>query len=488
MGGMNETEGDHQWPQNTGSLRPGRRQFVGGFLAASLLAFGPKTAQAARADGFSTETTKAINGARSAMYFTRWGAGAHDGRSWQNAMPIERLSKSQALVMPGNALLIGVDPAKPFVYELGRKKPQVFVRKSGSNDAPIIIAAGATAGVEGLNLPSVAGDDMQFRSVAPWSVKTFGKTKGPPFFIGIENDASHILLAGFRMEGTSADGFFKFRSGKIRSADFDDITFSDVDAVSVGRVIEADEGSRLTNITVRNCRAFGIIRGFARFHNLSQSTLRDLDLDANHLDAGAKNVCQLIAVEKGADILFENILLKNAISTKTLPDGSPGYTQGDGIVCEKGTKRVRIRNCHGSSMGDAAFDLKTVDVTVEDSSSEDCKFGARVWSAGKNLIRNCTFIRPVTRAATEGCCIQVSGQCDVVDTKLQAGDGTFALGLNRLKRGEPPIVRLHGGSIQLDGEAGLARTNATGTVELHDVAVNGELRTETYHLDNNTAR
>jgi hypothetical protein len=484
----NDAKGDRQWLEEAASLRPGRRQFVGGFLAAGLLAFAPKMAQAARADGFSTETTKAINAARSVKYFTRWGTGAHDGLSWRNAMPIEWLSKSQALVVPGDALLIGVDPAKPYVYELGRKKPQVFLRKSGNNEAPIIVAAGIAAEAEVLSLPSAVGDDMQFQNVAPWSVKTFGKTKGPPFFIGIENDASHLLLAGFRMEGTSADGFFKFRSGKARSADFDDITFSDIEAVSVGRVIEADEGARLSNITVRNCRAFGIVRGFARFHNLSHSTLRDLDLDANHLDAGAKNVCQLIAVEKGADILFENILLKNAISTKTLPDGSPGYTQGDGIVCEKATQRVTIRNCHGSSMGDAAFDLKTVDVTIENSSSVDCKFGARVWSAGKNLIRDCSFSRPVTRAATEGCCIQVSGLCDVVDTKLQAGDGTFALGLNQLKRGEPPIIRLHGGAIQLDGGAGLARTNATGTVELHDVAVNGEMRTETYHLDNNTVR
>ncbi|MDY0872563.1 hypothetical protein [Dongia rigui] len=467
--------------------RLNRRQFAQMMLAAGLVALGKRQAWAAIADGFSAETQKAIAAARSVKYFTRWGNGGHSGENWSNAMPLQWLSKSQALAGPGDALLLAVDPAKPALFELGRKKPQVFLRNAGTADAPIIVMAGVVNDAGALALP--AGDDAgaQFRSVAPWSVAEFNRGKGAPFFIGIEKGAAHALLAGFRMEGTSGDGFFKFRSGKTKSADFNGFTFADIAGTNVGRVIETDEGSRLRNITVRDCRAFGIIRGFARFHDLSQAVFRNLDLDANNLDAGAKNVCQLIAITKGSDILFENVKLSNAISTKTLADGSPGYTQGDGIVTESGTSRVTIRNCHGSNMGDAAFDLKTRNVTIEKSGSDNCKFGARIWAMGDNLIRDCDFREPVSRGNSAGCCVQVTGQCEIVDTKLQAGDGTFAFGLNKLKSMEPPVIRMHGGAIDLRQGATLAHSNATGVIELHDVAVNGEMRSETITVDSSTA-
>ncbi|MBI2257161.1 MAG: hypothetical protein HYU58_21250 [Proteobacteria bacterium] len=463
-----------------------RRRFTQMLLAAGMLKIGASPARAAVADGFSPATQKAIGGARSFKYFTRWGNGGHSGESWKNAMPLQWLAKSQALARPGDALLLAVDPAKPALFELGRKKPQIFLRNAGTASDPVIVMAGVVNEAGILALPTGDSPDAQFRSVAPWSIAEFNRSKGAPFFLGLEKGAGHILLAGFSMEGTSGDGFFKFRSGKPKSADFDDITFADISGMNVGRIIETDEGSRLSNITVRDCRALGIIRGFARFHNLSQSSFRNLDLDANNLDAGAKNVCQLIAIAKGSEILFENVQMRNAISTKTLPDGSPGYTQGDGIVCEKGTSRITIRNCHGSNMGDAAFDLKTKDVTIEKSGSDKCKFGARIWVAGNNLIRDCDFREPVSRGNAAGCCVQVTGQCDIVDTKLQAGEGTFAFGLNKLKSSEPPMIRMRGGSIELRDGATLAHSNASGVIELHDVAVNGEMQSETIQVNSST--
>ncbi|WP_374651099.1 right-handed parallel beta-helix repeat-containing protein [Dongia sp.] len=457
-------------------------------LAAGLLKISARHAAASVASGFSPDSQVQIDAAKSFRYVTRKGAGSHDGQDWRNAMPVNWVSKAQAAAAPGAAFLIGSEPVDPHPIELGRKKPQIFLRTSGTKETPIIVLAGDIAGNDSLMLPAPDDAAPRFRNVDPWSVETFGKSKGAPFFLGIERDASHIFLAGFRMAGTSGDGFFKFRHGKAKSASFDGITFADIAGTDIGRVIETDQGAKLSNIVIRDCRAFGIVRGFARFHHLAQSVLRDLDLDANGLDGGAKNVCQLIAVDKGTDILFENITLRNAVSTKTLAGGGEGYTQGDGIVCESGTRNVTIRNCHASNMGDAAFDLKTSGVKIEKSSSEHCKFGARIWSKAENLIRDCTFRQPVTRAGTEGCCIQVSGLCDIVNTTLQVGDGTFALGFNKLKRGDTPVIRMHGGAIELSADGGLARGNATGILELHDVAVNGETRSGSHHLENNILR
>jgi hypothetical protein len=215
-----------------------------------------------------------------------------------------------------------------------------------------------------------------------------------------------------------------------------------------------------------------------------------LELDADNMDAGGKNVCQLIAIEAGEDILFEDVTLKNAVSTKKSADGkTKGYVQGDGIVCERKTRNVTFRRCHGSGMGDAAFDLKTTDVTMEGCTTDKCKFGARIWTASNNIIRDCSFTNPATHGGgTSGACVQASGTLEIVDTKLQAGKGTSAIVLHTLPGGKPPAVRMRGGSIQLDDGAALATANGQGTLELTDVVVNGEKRTTTYQLDKNPVR
>src|SRR5262249_39519316 len=150
-----------------------------------------------------------------------------------------------------------------------------------------------------------------------------------------------------------------------------------------------------------------------------------------------------------------------------------GYVQGDGIVCERGTKNVTLRRCHGSGMGDAAFDLKTTDAVIEDSSTDSCKYGARIWSHSNNVIRRCDFRNPKSSGKIKGACIEAVGQVEVIDTKLQAGPGTVAIKLQPSKKGIDPVVRVRGGSIQLDGDAELAFANGAGVVELHQVAVNG---------------
>jgi hypothetical protein len=234
---------------------------------------------------------------------------------------------------------------------------------------------------------------------------------------------------------------------------------------------------------VENCTATGVVRGFGRFRQISQSIFRQLNIDADRLDAGVKNACQLISIESGDDILFEDVILKNAISTK-----KDSYVQGDGIVCERKTRNITLRRCQGSGMGDAAFDLKTTDVTLENCSTDDCKFGARIWTQGNNVIRDCSFSNPRTRGGTSGACVQASGTLEITNSKFQAGKGTSAIALHMLGKDKPPHVRIKGGSIQLDDTAALATTNGIATLELQDVSVNGEMRTQVYQLNKNLIR
>jgi hypothetical protein len=406
--------------------------------------------------------------------FTSSGAGDEDGRDWRNAMPVDALSKALGSARPGSGFLIGFDPAGT-PHAIG--KGQIRIKASGTEDNPVFVEAGLIADDNGI---AAAPQDVAafFKSARPWSLEDFGK-RGSSYF-ALANGASHLRISGFRIDGTPADGFFKFRAEQPTT--FEDIVFSGIEARNVGRVIETERGAMLRDLRVTDCRAVGIVRGFARFRNLADSTLRNLELDSANMDGGSNNVCQLIAVSAGENLLFENIVLRNALNLPPPPkEGKePGYVQGDGIVCERNTTNVTVRNCHASFMGDGGFDLKTTNVTIEDSSTDSCKFGARVWAEGDNVIRRCNFRNPISRNDTQGACIQAGGTLQIIDTKLHAGRGTAAIALSQKKDRNAPLVMMRGGSIETEGDGAVVHANASGVLELYDVMVNGVAITDRY--------
>jgi hypothetical protein len=458
--------GDH----HVRGRRPGprrelsRRQALLAALAGLLAGVG---AHRLRADAIPTKHVAVTAKPNSVRLFTVAGAGDKDGRDWQNAMPIGALSEALARARPGSGFLIGFNPAdEPIALERGR----ILVKASGDENNPLFVQAGLIAD-EQLVAPAAGDQAPQFKSARLWSVESFGR-RGSSFF-AIGGGASHLRLSGFRVDGTPADGFFKFR-GK-QAATFSDIVISGIEARNVGRIIETERGATLHNLTVSDCRAIGIVRGFARFRNLTNSVLRDLELDAANLDAGSKNVCQLIAMSAGENVLFENITLRNALNQPPPPEQGkePGYVQGDGIVCERQTRNITVRNCHASNMGDGGFDLKSTNVTMEDCTTDSCKFGARIWAEGDNVIRRCDFRNPVSRNDTMGACVQAGGTLEILDSRLQAGPGTVAVSLSHKKDRTPPKVIMRGGVIETADKDDVAHGNGDGVLELYDVLVNG---------------
>jgi hypothetical protein len=161
------------------------------------------------------------------------------------------------------------------------------------------------------------------------------------------------------------------------------------------------------------------------------------------------------------------------VNTPKPKNGKPGYVQGDGIVTERKTSKVTIRRCQASGMGDGGFDLKSTDAVIEDSKTDSCKYGARIWSESDNVIRRCEFRNPQSRGNIRGACIQAGGRLQIIDTKLHAGPGTAAIQLHKLPKGNVPMVIMQGGSIETEGDAVVAAATDGGVLELHDVMVNG---------------
>jgi hypothetical protein len=465
---------DERMQRHAGRTLMSRRQALSVTLAGLLSGLGMSRARADQVDPGSQVAT-----ARPTFLklFTASGAGDKDGRDWRNAMPIEALSKEINAARPGAGFLIGFDPAGA---PLALDTDQIRINASGAEGNPVFLQAGVMAegaGIAAAPEPAAAF----FKSARPWSLEDFGR-RGSSYF-ALTDGASHLRISGFRIDGTPADGFFKFR-GKEATI-FEDIVFSDIEAKNVGRVIETDRGAVLRNITVADCRAVGIVRGFARFRNLSDAVLRNLELDAANMDAGGEDVCQLISVVAGENLLFENLVLRNALNQPPPPEEGkkPKYVQGDGIVCERETANVTIRKCHASAMGDGGFDLKSTNVTMEDCTTDSCKFGARIWVRGENVIRRCDFRNPVSRNDTQGACVQAGGTLQIIDSKLHAGPGTVAIHLSHKKNREGPVVVMRGGSIQLDGNGAVVHANGDGVLELHDVMVNGVATTKRYAFE-----
>lgn len=467
-----------EWPKKKGdagrvaTIVLTRRGAILAMSAAFLSKAGASGSLAQSSEADSVTEVAANAGPKSVRVVTAKGAGDEDGRDWDNAMPIGALANALSNASPGVAFRIGFDRAGAETVALDTA--QIYVKTSGGKDNPILIEAGILAADTAIEAPARDAPPF-FKNTRGWSLDRFGKRGNPPCYFAIAKGASHLRFAGFRLEGTPADGFIKFRAKKDRPEKFDDIVISGIEARNVGRIIETDRGAALENVVIEDCRAFGIVRGFARFRRLSDSVLRNLHLDAEHLDAGGKNICQLLSLEAGDNVRFEDIVLRDAVNLPSKKEGrEQGYVQGDGIVCERKTRNITIRRCQASGMGDGAFDLKSTDVLIEDSSAEGCKFGARIWSEGNNVIRRCTFRNPQSRGGVKGACIQASGTLEIVDTVLQAGAGTAAIALHKLKSQRDPVVRMTGGSIQLDGDAVVAASNGFGGVlELHNVVVNG---------------
>lgn len=450
-------------------VRVSRRQanavLLGSFIAG--------LARHARADTAGNTSGTELSKPQEVKYFTPDGGGSHSGHTWQDAMPIVWLQRSFPLAEPGTAYYIGFPAdAGPLPF----RKSWGSLGVSGAAGNPIQIRGGRPG--QGAAIESVgANSGPLIKSANPWSMDAAIAHGAPKPPLQLVQSASHVAVSGFAVEGTGVGGFIRFVAVKGTEETYEDILISDIVAQNVGRVIETTHDTVVRHLTVENCNATNIVRGFARFFDLSDSVFRKITLDAGNLNAGIQQPCQLFSWVKGENVVFEDIVLKNAVNT-ALPTDKKTYTQGDGIVTERQTKNVTIRRCHASHMGDGGFDLKTTNVTIEDSSAEDCKFGARIWTEADNHIRRCSFksVAPVS-GFTSGC-VQSSGRVEIVDTTMEVGPGTCGIELHQLPTQGAPTARMTGGSITINDGGKLVVGTPGGVLELNNVAINGETKTQ----------
>ncbi|WP_168193208.1 right-handed parallel beta-helix repeat-containing protein [Rhodophyticola sp. CCM32] len=433
--------------------RIGRRLFIAGLLSSTAGILGPVR-------GKATPTNP------DALHFLPRSQGAGTGATWADAAGFRRASAIAAQAEHAQSCLFGVaEPDLPHLWT----GQQMLWGQAGTETDPLCLAFGARDGDGAVHQPQTYTDpplfEMTGHDIRPGERPNLG---GAPFLV-FGSDSAHLRISGPVFDRSGGDGFFKIDAGDM----VQNLSFSDIHARRAGRVIETERGTCIEGLVVERCTALGLIRGFARFFDLSEAAFCDLDLDADFLDGGGGAVCQIISVTRGHDLGFRNIRLAKAVNTLAAEERGSSYIQGDGIVLEEDTRDVRIADCHAEDMGDGGFDLKSDGVHMTNCTATRCKLGIRIWShnAG-NLIENCTLTEPVSRPFNEGSCLWVAGNLTARDCTLHStGDMSPIRFGGGTDRDRDATLKIEGGVITHTEGVSLA-TGTPGEIELVNVRIN----------------
>ena len=403
-----------------------------------------------------------------AVHISQHRLGDADGSSWQNSASFRDLSRLAAQATQGQYFLLGVkDDERPIEWS----GQQVRLNAGGTDEAPLSLSLGSITATGDFELATSLQDPAPFsmtgNETGPEERPDVG---GDPFMV-LGPQCSNLKINGPRYDRSGGRGFFRLDTDGLLS----NLVFSGVHARTAGRVIESTDGTLVEGLLVEDCSAIGLIRGFARFRDLSNAEFRDLDLDADFLDGGGNAVCQIIKVNRGQDLTFRRLRLANAVNILGAEERGSSYIQGDGLVLEEGTRAVLIEDCHAIGMGDGGFDLKSNGVNMRNCSTVRCKYGIRIWSHDStNLLENCSMKEPISWPRNAGSCLWVGGTLTARDCLLEsAGDmSPIRFGSVPDDNAPDPTLRVEGGEIVFSEGAGLIVGEA-GTIILEKVLVNG---------------
>ncbi|WP_224406172.1 hypothetical protein [Afifella sp. IM 167] len=413
--------------------------------------------------------------------YTQDGAGKQDGSSWADAKPLQSAREDLAAENRDVTLLVGFDRDREQPVFWSNTLLPLTPQSQGAR--ALSLKCGYIGPADDVHAV-IAPAPMRFftYSGSDWLKRASPDLGGGEPLIALTHASSFIRLEGIVAQGAGASGLVNF-GGKGQT--YEDVTICGFSVERAGRVIECDHDVRLKGLLVEDCSLRGTTRGFARFRWLEDSTLRFLSIDGGGVDGGGGNVIQMIAVEAGTKLRFEDIRLRDGMSGIDAMERGSAYIQGDGIVCEEETSDCTFERCHAVGMGDGGFDIKTKGFRMEDCSTYRCRYGLRVWADTDNRVHRCSFRNPRTVGDLDGTALWVAGSVEVTESYLQAGPGTSAIRL-RAKNGTPR-VRMSGGAIQVDGNGWFIQ-GEPGIVELKDVTVNGSLRNEVIHFDGQDLR
>ncbi|PRY26833.1 hypothetical protein CLV78_101935 [Aliiruegeria haliotis] len=394
------------------------------------------------------------------LYLSPEGGGS--GTSWDDPAPLSQLAT--ALDQASDGVLVGFPPNRDSPWFWDDTQAEALI--AGTADRRFQLVFGQRVNSNGVEPAPRGHPPLLRRRRQPFPTQTRPDPTGKPFMV--LKDPTYIDVSGPVYEGSGAQGMFRL------SGDGNSLGFTGLHARMAGRVLDTEPGTRLTDLTIRDSSGYGLIRGFGRFHDLSDARFERLDLDAAGIDGGGTRVCQMIAVGKGQNLVFDGVHMRRAANLLDVEERGSTYVQGDGVVLEEETSNATFIDCHARDFGDAGFDMKCDGIRFERCSVAGCKYGVRVWRDNPaNELLLCHISAPHPRPQNSAACIWLGGQVTMRDCVLHTLPDSAAIRFGKGHDTETRVATMIGGSIDTSA-GGALLAGEPGTLVLQNVRLNGE--------------
>ena len=425
----------------------------------------------------------------SITHYKKEQAGDFAGSNWDNAKGIASITADLAAQ--------GVTTTEPIAYRIGssRYEPANYFIPSTE---PLTVTVGGTAqfptqfecGDISADATSV-GEDSGFtfygNKTVPWSPTMSNGT-----FELIRITASHLNFSGFRTSGFGS----WFPAYRIQAA-VENVTISNHVSYDDSCVIRIEAGS-CDNLNMRNILAVNVASACFYFpdNSLSNSTFDDITIISGAQD-GRDGVGAIYVGEGNSNITFNDVYISNTIDSlinNSEAVDQSAYVQGDGFILEDTASGLELNRCVVHGAGDAAFDIKSGSIVLNDCTGIATKFAFRFWGIGAEVNRPIALASE-SRGVTSGGCFEASGGVATINDPDFEVDVRASLSVSLESAtskagcigklyvngtGRKSEVTINGGSLIIKDGLPAFIGDATCVISLVGVLVNGVMKTETH--------
>ncbi len=346
----------------------------------------------------------------STVYVSPAGSGDRSGSSAANAKPISALDSAIQRAGAGGTVNLLADKG---AYNLSGS---VTVSHGGTSSAPVTIQGVSSSG---------APMDITVNGTrdATW---TPGEAGGNTIF-KLYAGANNLVFQNMDFKNIG----MAFQLG----ANLNNVTFQHMTADNVRYFTGTYPGggssvASVNGLTLRDIDVNGFSKSVVILKYDSHNILLD-DVHGNSEYQDGDHFAMGVALQGTThDVVIQNSSMANCIGKQATGD----YWNGDGFTAEEGTYNIRYVNVVSSGNGDAGFDLKGDNITLDHVRSEDNERNFRFWGDNIQLI-NSKGIDPHHRGGTgsqaqiwvaNGATVKVTGS-DLSDsgsaTKVVISDG-----------------------------------------------------------------
>lgn len=300
--------------------------------------------------------------------------GQGNGTSWEDAANIAALPQLIEMVGAGGLIALLAEGQ----YELAEP-----IEISGANGAEVTIF-GASRNL-GPRTARIVGTRRAWNSGKANAAQFGGNTL---FVLG--QNGSNLRLANLDIRNVGR--VLDMSGRRARNIVIENVAFT-----NIRDGIYTDEGSAVSNVTIRNFSGRGFSKKAIRFHGrCSNWSIENCELDSGQ-QYGDNFAVGIECHDSANGLRIVGGYTANCLDQHGDDDK---YWNGDGVASERGNSNILIQNHRSRGNSDGGYDLKSEGTRLINCISEDNKRNFRIWGGtGRNPVelQGCASLAPRDR-------------------------------------------------------------------------------------------